>query len=148
MKKNLLAIFVLALIVYMVGCGKKEAAMEEAQAPMSMDALSKVAAEPKAVAPQAQMQVTPAAVEPQGVLESLPPSGPYKPKAEEVQAALKNAGFYAGTVDGKIGPKTKNAIMEFQKAKGLEADGKVGPKTWSVLSLYLNQPASGEAQAN
>ena len=58
---------------------------------------------------------------------------------KDVQAALKNAGFYAGSVDGKMGPKTKKAIEEFQKAKGLKADGKVGPKTWAELEKYLAQ---------
>lgn len=58
---------------------------------------------------------------------------------KDIQAALKAAGFYAGSIDGKIGPKTKKAIIEFQKAKGLKADGKVGPKTWAVLEKYLGR---------
>ena len=52
---------------------------------------------------------------------------------------MKNAGFYAGTVDGKIGPKTKKAVEEFQKSKGLKVDGKIGPKTWAELEKYLVQ---------
>jgi len=74
--------------------------------------------------------------------EVLPPAGPYKPAAAEIQKALKNANFYAGEVDGKIGPKTKAAIEEFQKANNLKADGKAGPKTWALLSGYLNPVAS------
>lgn len=58
---------------------------------------------------------------------------------KDIQKALKNAGFYTGTVDGKIGPRTKKAVMEFQKANGLKADGKVGPKTWAALEKYLIQ---------
>jgi peptidoglycan hydrolase-like protein with peptidoglycan-binding domain len=71
-------------------------------------------------------------------LEQLPPPGPYKPTSKEIQMALKNAGFYAGVVDGKIGPQSKKAITDFQKANNLQADGKVGPKTWMVLGKYLN----------
>ncbi len=56
-----------------------------------------------------------------------------------IQRALKAAGFYAGAIDGKIGPRTKKAIGEFQKAKGLKVDGKVGPKTWAELEKYLMQ---------
>lgn len=56
---------------------------------------------------------------------------------KEIQRALKNAGFYAGTIDGKIGPKTKKAILGFQKANGLKVDGKIGPKTWAELEKYL-----------
>ncbi|MBP1693332.1 MAG: peptidoglycan-binding protein [Chloroflexi bacterium] len=30
-------------------------------------------------------------------------------------------------VDGKIGPKTRKAIQDFQRQKGLKVDGSVGP---------------------
>ena len=56
---------------------------------------------------------------------------------KDIQRALQAAGFYSGAIDGKIGPKTKRAITEFQKAKGLKVDGKVGPKTWAELEKYL-----------
>lgn len=56
---------------------------------------------------------------------------------KDIQRALKAAGFYSGSIDGKIGPKTKRAITEFQKAKGLKVDGKVGPRTWAELEKYL-----------
>ena len=58
-------------------------------------------------------------------------------KNVEIQRALKKAGYYTGAIDGKAGPKTKKAIEDFQKAKGLKADGKVGPKTWAELEKYL-----------
>lgn len=60
-----------------------------------------------------------------------------------VQAALKEAGFDPGAIDGKMGTKTKNAIMAFQKATGLTADGKIGYKTLIKLSEVL--PAQEEA---
>jgi len=56
---------------------------------------------------------------------------------KQVQRALKNAGFYKGSVDGKMGPSTRKAIREFQKANGLKADGRVGKETWSELSKHL-----------
>lgn len=56
----------------------------------------------------------------------------------QIQTALKNAGYYKGPIDGKIGPKTKEAIRSFQKAKGLKADGMVGKRTTEKLSKYLN----------
>jgi peptidoglycan hydrolase-like protein with peptidoglycan-binding domain len=88
-------------------------------------------------------QVAPAMPMEAGKSEMFPPQGPYKPTTEEIQKALQQAGFYTSTIDGKMGPGTKKAIQEFQKANGLQADGKVGPKTWAVLGKYSN--VSGEA---
>ena len=57
---------------------------------------------------------------------------------KKVQRALRNAGFDAGPVDGKLGKRTKAAIIEFQTANDLKSDGKVGKKTWQKLSPYLS----------
>ncbi len=59
--------------------------------------------------------------------------------AEQAQTALKNAGYYKGTVDGKIGDQTKIAISQFQKDHNLKADGILGQGTWTELSTYLDQ---------
>lgn len=56
---------------------------------------------------------------------------------DQVQLALKNAGYYNGPVDGKVGEKTRRAVAEFQKAHNLNADGVIGKKTWSTLKTYL-----------
>lgn len=53
-----------------------------------------------------------------------------------IQSALKSAGFYSGSVDGKIGKNTRRAIREFQRNNGLKADGVVGRMTWSRLKGY------------
>jgi len=148
MKKNAFIILALVLTVYLVGCGKKEVAMEETQDPMSMESLSTVTTETRAV-PDAKTQATQSAPAVETTtapakLEPLPPSGPYKPTTQEIQVALKNAGFYNGVIDGKSGPMTKKAIEEFQKANGLKADGKVGTKTWSLLSNQLNPPVQAQ----
>ncbi len=58
---------------------------------------------------------------------------------DQVQLALKKAGYYNGTVDGKIGEKTKKAVAEFQSAHNLKADGVIGRKTWNVLKAYLDK---------
>lgn len=44
--------------------------------------------------------------------------------------ALNNTGL---TVDGIFGTATKDAVIAFQKSKGLEQDGIVGEKTWDKL---------------
>jgi len=60
-----------------------------------------------------------------------------KASPKQIQTALKNAGFYDGPIDGKIGKNSKKAIRAFQEANGLAADGMVGNKTWSKLKAYL-----------
>ncbi|MFH1062942.1 MAG: peptidoglycan-binding domain-containing protein [Candidatus Omnitrophota bacterium] len=57
----------------------------------------------------------------------------------DVQRALHNAGFDIGSIDGKMGPKTKKAIQNFQKENNLTADGIVGKKTWAALKLYIGE---------
>jgi murein L,D-transpeptidase YcbB/YkuD len=59
------------------------------------------------------------------------------PTGEEVQEALKNAGFYDGEIDGQVGLRTKMAIREFQEANGLNPDGVVGSRTWEILRKHL-----------
>ena len=60
-----------------------------------------------------------------------------KDRIKQIQVALKKAGFYQGEIDSKIGPKTKKAIIDFQRLKRLKSDGVVGLKTWEELSKYL-----------
>jgi len=60
------------------------------------------------------------------------------PTPKQVQTALKNAGYYKDEIDGKIGPKSKQAILDFQKNNDLTVDGKVGPKTWAKLKTHLD----------
>lgn len=51
-----------------------------------------------------------------------------------IQTALLNKGFLdKGEVDGIFGVKTKDAVVSFQKANGLDADGLVGPNTRKLL---------------
>ncbi|MDP2912243.1 MAG: peptidoglycan-binding protein [Candidatus Omnitrophota bacterium] len=61
----------------------------------------------------------------------------FKPAGKDIQTALKNAGFDPGKIDGKMGPRTRQAIKDFQKSKGLVPDGVVGPKTWNLLGKHL-----------
>ena len=61
--------------------------------------------------------------------------------ARDAQLALKNAGFYSGPVDGKVGPQTREAVKAFQRSQGLSPDGKVGSKTSLALAKYLGTSA-------
>jgi peptidoglycan hydrolase-like protein with peptidoglycan-binding domain len=59
--------------------------------------------------------------------------------SKQIQTALKNAGYYQGAVDGKLGKKTRKAVREFQKANNLPADGRAGKDTWMILKGYLEK---------
>jgi peptidoglycan hydrolase-like protein with peptidoglycan-binding domain len=54
-----------------------------------------------------------------------------------IQLALRNANVYGGEIDGRMGPKTKEAVKKFQLSKDLTVDGIVGAKTWTQLKAYL-----------
>jgi len=146
MGKIVFIVSVLIVSFALAGCGKKQPSLEEMQEPLSMEALSAINTtaqtlpESKIIEVKAPL-VAQSVSMPQPELQPLPPSGPYRPTAVEIQTALRNAGYYSAAVDGKIGPLTKKAIEDFQKANGLEIDGKVGLKTWVALSSYLNPPA-------
>lgn len=133
MKKFLSVILVLVTVVYFTGCAKKQQVSEETQEPMSMEALS-------------TLETKAAVTAETSALESPLPAGPYKPSASEIQTALKNAGYYTGTIDGKVGPLTRKATEDFQKANGLEGDGKVGTKTWAILSAYLKPAVESDGK--
>lgn len=66
-----------------------------------------------------------------------------KLSTREIQAALKNAGFYKGSIDGRMGPATTEAIKVFQKANDLKADGVIGKKTKAKLIRYLSGANNG-----
>lgn len=54
-----------------------------------------------------------------------------------LQDALNIVGFGTGAIDGIFGPKTKNAVIRYQKARGLSPDGIVGCNTWRKLTAEV-----------
>jgi len=137
MKQFVVFVLALFLIVNLNGCGKKKETLEDIQEPLSIEIAPPPAATQEQLTPAAPAAVEPA-VEKMSEIP-LPPQGPYKPSNQQIQTALKNAGYYTGKVDGKLGPLSKEAINKFQAANKLQVDGKVGPKTWEVLGKYLTE---------
>ena len=63
--------------------------------------------------------------------------GTYGTGVKWLQDMLNHNG-YSLTVDGAFGNATYNAVIDFQKNKGLEVDGIVGPATRNALKTYAD----------
>lgn len=57
----------------------------------------------------------------------------------DVQEALTRLGYDPGPIDGRSGPRTRAAVMQFQRDRRLVADGIVGPKTIDALTAAETQ---------
>ncbi len=51
-----------------------------------------------------------------------------------MQDALNALGYVCGSPDGKFGPRTKNALVAWQRGVGLTADGICGCNSWKKLT--------------
>jgi hypothetical protein len=67
------------------------------------------------------------------------------PRVAAVQVALRAVGLYPGPVDGVAGPITRQAVVRFQKRRGLVADGSVGASTRRALGT-LGRPLLGRRE--
>lgn len=138
MKTRILLVVLLGVAI--IGCGKAQAPQQTASVnseTFTLNEADTLLAQPADVANQ---QAVPSIVVNTEVSLADPAAGKVSDTPDEkmIQQALKNSGFYKGGIDGNIGPKTKEAIKEFQAKNNLTLDGKVGPKTWAVLKNSLN----------
>lgn len=53
--------------------------------------------------------------------------------AKEAQRLLQLRGWYTQNIDGKFGPASVNAAMNFQRSQYISDDGIIGPATWARL---------------
>jgi peptidoglycan hydrolase-like protein with peptidoglycan-binding domain len=67
-------------------------------------------------------------------------------RLRDVQAELKNQGFFYGTIDGKEGPETGAAIRRFQIRNGLQVTGALNDETLGALGMGANAPGQPEAE--
>lgn len=63
-----------------------------------------------------------------------------------LQNALTVLGYDCGTVDGKFGAKTFEAVKQFQADCHLTADGVVGTKSWAALERELAEVEKEESE--
>lgn len=59
------------------------------------------------------------------------------PAVAQLIADLHLLGFYDGALDDVFGFGTEAAVLDFQRAKGIEADGYAGPKTLAAISAAV-----------
>ncbi len=52
---------------------------------------------------------------------------------KDIQFGLQREGYYYGTVDGKFGPITQGAVVNFGRTWGYNNSGQVGARTWNSL---------------
>lgn len=61
---------------------------------------------------------------------------------KDIQTKLKALGFYSGSITGNAGPKTVQAIKDFQRKYGLTVDGVAGPQTIAKIDAVYNESGS------
>jgi peptidoglycan hydrolase-like protein with peptidoglycan-binding domain len=62
-------------------------------------------------------------------------------QVRQAQKVLKEKGFDVGEVDGVLGPRTRKALIAFQRQQRLEASGQIDQQTASALGI-LNGPGA------
>jgi len=56
-------------------------------------------------------------------------------QVRQVQQALNSQGFYSGDADGIWGPRTADALRNFQQARGIEQSAQMDSRTMAALGL-------------
>lgn len=64
-----------------------------------------------------------------------------------LQGNLNYLGYNVGAADGVFGAKTKNAVIAYQRAHGLEVDGIAGPATQNSIARAVAAKQAAEAAA-
>lgn len=58
---------------------------------------------------------------------------------QAAQRALKQKGFYSGSIDGRLNQSTNSAIRAFQQSNGLNVTGQLDQNTLNSLGVTRNQ---------
>jgi hypothetical protein len=97
-------------LAFGAGCTTRESVQPDRRAPLI---------EPRAMAPV-----------------KSPTTSPGDPFCATGQRLLKRAGYYSGPVDGTMDEETRQAVIEFQRAKGLRQSGVFDAPTWGLLRQH------------
>jgi peptidoglycan hydrolase-like protein with peptidoglycan-binding domain len=72
------------------------------------------------------------------------------PAVARLQRLLRHAGFGPGAIDGRFGPRTEHALVDFQRARHLTVDGIAGAITGRALQAgprLTSQPVAPQGKA-
>jgi hypothetical protein len=58
----------------------------------------------------------------------------------DAQSQLRDLRYNLGKLDGIFGQRTKDAVLAFQDANGLQVDGVIGPQTWMAMKDAAPRP--------
>jgi len=61
----------------------------------------------------------------------------------QLQMTLNQKGFNVGEPDGRMGPRTERALMEFQQRQGLQATGHIDHETVTALGINVREQQGG-----
>ena len=65
----------------------------------------------------------------------------------QVQEALRQKGFNPGPADGVMGPRTEQALRQFQQSKNISATGRLDNDTSSALGVSLTADSMGSSSS-
>jgi Putative peptidoglycan binding domain len=71
-----------------------------------------------------------------------------KDDVKKAQEALKSKGHDPGSIDGTLGPKTRQAISAFQKANGLKETGSLDTETATKLGVEKTRTSRSPERAS
>jgi peptidoglycan hydrolase-like protein with peptidoglycan-binding domain len=74
--------------------------------------------------------------------------GGNRDQVRKVQEALKDKGHDPGPVDGVMGPRTRAALKDFQKAEGLKDSGQLTKETLDKLNVQASAAGSPSPSAS
>ncbi|PWS33977.1 hypothetical protein DFH01_26940 [Falsiroseomonas bella] len=73
-------------------------------------------------------------------------SGMASAQVREMQRALNDRGYSAGPADGVFGPRTREAVMAWQRANNMQATGR--PNSQMMASLGVGDSMTGSSDRN
>jgi peptidoglycan hydrolase-like protein with peptidoglycan-binding domain len=62
----------------------------------------------------------------------------------QLQIVLKEKGFFEGEPDGVLGPRTRQALIAFQREQGLQATGQIDVRTVTALGISTRQQGGAQ----